>query len=627
MKQTRTLTFAVLLTLLCIPALSRAQQTLTVYNGTETSDHVPAYIYYWDDFTRSQFVIPADSLTAMDGGTISALTFYTNESNVPFSSLSTVDVYLKEVSGTTLSDFVSKSSATVVYSGTIDIEATGSGGQMTITFSTPYSYSGGNLLVGIENTTDMGYRNIYFYGKTVTGASGAGSDPNSLDNVTFQQQNFIPTTTFTFTNWEFGDTMAYCGVNANVDNSSVFGMQYCDAAAVKYPASMMAGRNYLRSLFFYIPSYSSTSDFTIHICQEVVDGEPQIDASVFTNTYSISEFSPGWVELPTPGCQLDDSKPLWVIINIDGMPYVETDIREGNAQIVHWTSTDKWKPVYDGQNSSYASYSNLMWPLYAVTSATEPVYTDCSVALDLPFTCGFEPSDNLDCWTFIDADGDGYGWYSDDGYGCSDSYNSHAGSLTPDNWLITPRLHIPAEGATLEWWCRSLALIDVAEHYSVLVSTTGTETSDFTGNIFEATLTTDEGMQRSVSLAAYAGQDVYIAFRHHDCTDQFIFYIDDISVTAGTEGIDNPQYSSLNSRLSIFPNPTSGVVTLRAEALREVSILDLNGRTVANHQFVISNPGIQNSEFTIDLSDLPAGLYLLRIVTDNGVTMQKILKE
>lgn len=627
MKQTRTLTFAVLLTLLCIPALSRAQQTLTVYNGTETSDHVPAYIYYWDDFTRSQFVIPADSLTAMDGGTIRALTFYTNESNVPFSSLSTVDVYLKEVSGTTLSDFVSKSSATVVYSGTIDIEATGSGGQMTITFSTPYSYSGGNLLVGIENTTDMGYRNIYFYGKTVTGASGANSDPNSLDNVTFQQQNFIPTTTFTFTNWEFGDTMAYCGVNA--DNVRTFTMMnYCDAAAVKYPASMMAGRNYLRSLFFYVQNFSTASDFTISVSQEEVDGEPQLENLVFTGTYSTGEFSPGWVEFPTPGCQLDDSKPLWVIINIEGMPYVETDIREGNAQIVHWISTDKWKPIYDGQSSSYAQFNTRMWPLYAVTSATEPVYTDCSVALDLPFTCGFEPSDNLDCWTFIDADGDGYGWYSHDGRYVSESFNISDFELNPDNWMITPRLHIPAEGATLEWTDISLYNQDFAEHYSVLVSTTGTETSDFTGNIFETTLTQGETLvQRSASLASYAGQDVYIAFRHHDSPGHFILAIDDISVTAGTEGIDNPQYSSLNSRLSIFPNPTTGVVTLRAEVLREVSILDLNGRTVANHQFVISNPGIQNSEFTIDLSDLPAGLYLLRIVTDNGVTMQKILKE
>lgn len=614
MKQTRTLSFAVLLTLLCIPALSRAQQTLTVYNGTETSDHVPAYIYYWDDYTRSQFLIPADSLTAMDGGTISALTFYTNESNVPFSSLSTIDVYLKEVSGTTLSDFVSKSSATVVYSGTIDIEATGSGGQMTITFSTPYSYSGGNLLVGIENTTDMGYRNIYFYGKTVTGASGANSDPNSLDDVSFQQQNFIPTTTFTFTNWEFGDTMAYCGVNAAVQQSGVFGMAFCDAAAVKYPASMMAGRNYLRSVFFYIPSFSEPSDFTIHICQEEVDGKPQTDASVFSNTYSTDQFSAGWVELPTPGCQLDDSKPLWIIVEIEKMRFVETDIHEDNAQLIHWTNTDKWEPVYDGTNSGYANYNHRMWPLYAVTSATEPVYVDCSEALDLPFTCGFESSDNLDCWTFVDNDGDEYGWVEFEHHFTSDSYIY--GALTPDNWMITPRLHIPAEGATLDWSDYAADDQDFAEHYSVLVSTTGTAPSDFTGNLFETTINQAQTWaQRSASLSNYAGQDIYIAFRHYDCTDQFYLAIDDISITAGVAGIsidDDP------AAFALFPNPATSSVTVALTESARVTLVDLSGREVLSVQL----PAGQHS---IDLSGITAGTYFAHLTNAHGTALRKLV--
>ena len=198
MKQTRIFSIVALMALLCLPGLSRAQQTLTVYNGTAASDNVPAYIFYWDDFTKSQFVIPAADLTAMNGGTISALTFYTNDNNVPYTSVSTVDVYLKELTSTTLSSFIAKSSATVFYSGTVDIVAAGTGGTMTITFSTPYTYNGGNLLIGIENTTDAGYKHIYFYGQTVTGASGAGSDPNSLDDVTFTQQNFAPKTTFTY---------------------------------------------------------------------------------------------------------------------------------------------------------------------------------------------------------------------------------------------------------------------------------------------------------------------------------------------------------------------------------------------------------------------------------------------
>ena len=50
-------------------------EEVTVYDGTETNDYVPAYVYYFDDFTRSQYVIPAVNLAYMNGGTISSVKF------------------------------------------------------------------------------------------------------------------------------------------------------------------------------------------------------------------------------------------------------------------------------------------------------------------------------------------------------------------------------------------------------------------------------------------------------------------------------------------------------------------------------------------------------------------------
>lgn len=70
--------------------------------------------------------------------------------------------------------------------------------QTTITFSTPFEYNGGNLLIGCDNTTDKGFNNIFFYGQTVSGASVSGYNGSSLANVSASQQNFIPKTTFTY---------------------------------------------------------------------------------------------------------------------------------------------------------------------------------------------------------------------------------------------------------------------------------------------------------------------------------------------------------------------------------------------------------------------------------------------
>ena len=173
-------------------------ETFTVCDGTDLNNSIPAYIFYFDDFTRSQFVIPSNDLVEMIGASIISMTFYTNSMNVPYHTVSDADVYLKEVDYTQINDFEPKESATAVYSGRFNIVSTEEGGEMTIYFNTPYTYQGGNLLVGVENTEDLGARYIRFYGKTASGASIVGRSTTSGGTMTATQQNFIPKTTFGF---------------------------------------------------------------------------------------------------------------------------------------------------------------------------------------------------------------------------------------------------------------------------------------------------------------------------------------------------------------------------------------------------------------------------------------------
>ena len=91
--------------LLSVVGWARAQEELTLYDGIATDNRVPAYIFYWDDFTKSQFVIPAEDLEEMSGGTIRAIKFYTNTDNIPYTSVATADVYLTEVDFTTFEAF------------------------------------------------------------------------------------------------------------------------------------------------------------------------------------------------------------------------------------------------------------------------------------------------------------------------------------------------------------------------------------------------------------------------------------------------------------------------------------------------------------------------------------------
>ena len=185
-----------------LPFTARAEE-LTVYNGTTTNQYVPMYITHFDDYTRTQHVIPATQLADMNGGLITSIRYYSNLT-AAYTTASVVDVYLMEVNYTTISAFEPKENATIVYQGTIEFAANG---ECVITLATPYMYNGGNLLVGVENTTNAGYKSVKFKGQNVTGAGVSGYNANSLANVNPSARGFIPKTTFTYDMVSSGTTI------------------------------------------------------------------------------------------------------------------------------------------------------------------------------------------------------------------------------------------------------------------------------------------------------------------------------------------------------------------------------------------------------------------------------------
>ena len=193
---------------MALPFASQAQNTLTVADGTATNAYVPVYGLYVDDFVRCQTIYPANEIEAaattvgMTGGTITGLSYYLSSSATDSWGTATFVVNIKEVTATTLTAFVDMTDATTVYTGSLD--ATGS--TMDITFTTPYTYQGGNLLIEIYNTLEGTWKSASFYGVSATGASWRGNDGTSVANITGSAQNFIPKTTFTFT----GGTQVTC---------------------------------------------------------------------------------------------------------------------------------------------------------------------------------------------------------------------------------------------------------------------------------------------------------------------------------------------------------------------------------------------------------------------------------
>jgi hypothetical protein len=145
-------------------------------------------------------------------------------------------------------------------------------------------------------------------------------------------------------------------------------------------------------------------------------------------------------------------------------------------------------------------------------------------------------------WMIYDEDGDDYNWFvastttlsqvvvSESSY---QDDNDDWQALTPENWLVSPAIDLSSytETIVLDWRAFAFSTDFPAENYKVVVSTTGNTVADFSTDdiVFEETLGTDI-YERRVDLSAYAGEEIYLAFVHYDCTDMYILGIDNIAV-------------------------------------------------------------------------------------------------
>ena len=105
----------------------------------------------------------------------------------------------------------------------------------------------------------------------------------------------------------------------------------------------------------------------------------------------------------------------------------------------------------------------------------------------------------------------------------------------------------------------------------------------------------------------------------------------DVYYWSGKEIIGVSDITKDNSAIKVYPNPTTGQLTIDASAcsatngeftINNVEIFDIYGRKQNNFQF-----SIFNSPLKIDISHLSSGIYFVKISTKAGETVRKIVKE
>lgn len=196
-----------------------------------------------------------------------------------------------------------------------------------------------------------------------------------------------------------------------------------------------------------------------------------------------------------------------------------------------------------------------------VSYSREVSFTTTGVPLGDAFSYNFD-NHSIEGWNNVDADGDGHLWVlgtsanlpsqgspghnSSADFVFSASFDNSLGALTPDNYLVSERVTI-GNTATFSFWACAQDQGWPSEHFGVAVSTAGNISPSSFTMVQEWTLTAKDSGKRSdsnrsgkeqgtwrkytVDLSSYSGQQVYIAIRHFNSTDQFMIDVDDIELT------------------------------------------------------------------------------------------------
>ena len=171
----------------------------TVNDSTATSVYVPFYTSTVSSGgNHTQIIYEAADLSPIRFATINSMTFYLTEENANALEMPVFDVYIAEVEQANFEgtqEFIDWETLPLVHSGTLTIV----GGKMTVTFSTPYKYMGGNLLLGFHQSvkSDTRFSQRSWYGREKYKAT-VGKDVGSYESIVYRL-DFCPKTTIDYT--------------------------------------------------------------------------------------------------------------------------------------------------------------------------------------------------------------------------------------------------------------------------------------------------------------------------------------------------------------------------------------------------------------------------------------------
>ena len=192
-----------------------------------------------------------------------------------------------------------------------------------------------------------------------------------------------------------------------------------------------------------------------------------------------------------------------------------------------------------------------------------------------------------------------------------------------DEKLITPMVSIERPTVlTFETSC-VYGVPDYHDHYKVDVLNTSTGSwTTLWDAVDQPQFLNNYDEPVSIDLTPFQGSNIKLRFRgHNNGTDvlTYSWFIDNVKIVATDTIPDDAVGAMVAEDLRLWPNPAKDRLHIESKAaIHHLSLIAANGVMVENKKF-------DGTAVELDLAGYSKGIYLLRLVTDEGVITKKVV--
>ena len=463
-----------LLSLVCVLGLLgglRAQEAETISIGSGDG-----YVLYSPTASDKYYSVTQQIFTAEEmqnkSGKITSVTFKCVKRNVT-RKFAVYMVNTNKLSFENATDWVAVAATDLVYEGELSFSA---GNETTITFTNPFTYKKGqNVLLCVNDITTKGDN------YTAQFASEGRSESRMLYANTWSGEMLAT---------NLSGVAGTLSSNINqvqftlVDDGSGEELDPAPAAPVNLKAETLSDTEIQLT-------WDAVEGATYNVYQK--DVEEAITKGLETTTYTVANLTPGtnYCFTVTAAKDLESEKSEEACAETKSRATTFAfDFNDGIAEM----------RVFQGAGASHLA------PGWASPK-------------DFPFTDMVEDVKNY--YRAVDGTMAVY----------SLTYNTFKDeTYTPDNYIVTEKPYLITETSTIEWDIRQ-AEEGKTDQYSIVVSEDGT---NFTDIWFER-YSDMTGATKAYSLAAYAGKEIYIGFRHYKKTNGGALCLDNVKLVTDSQ--------------------------------------------------------------------------------------------